>query len=154
MDGAPGNIDFFTVATGGGQVGGNSGIIVATDIWYTLAFTYDGAFMTVYKDGVLGGTPAAQTGTLDVVGGLAGDAFQVGDDVSASGNPMDGNINRVSIYERALCVGEIAELNDNPDLPIQQEPLVWLGQAPVGGTTPKGPLGHPLYGPFAGPIAC
>ena len=28
-----------------------------------------------------------------------------------------------------------------------------LEVAEVGGANPKGPLGHPLYGPFAGPVA-
>ncbi len=40
--------------------------------------------------------------------------------------------------------------------PPMSRPSVQILQSPpaaVGGTTPKGPLGHPFFGPFAGPVA-
>ena len=35
---------------------------------------------------------------------------------------------------------------------VLQVRLLAIGTGAATGTTPKGPLGHPLYGPFAGPI--
>ncbi len=68
---------------------------------------------------------------------------------------FDGRMFDVKIYNRALAAREILDLYRNRDLPIRQDNISLLaaGQAVVG-ANPKGPLTHPLYGPFAGPIAC
>ncbi|KKL75968.1 hypothetical protein LCGC14_2049590 [marine sediment metagenome] len=89
--------------------------------------------------------------TYDVLIGSYNESTGIGPRANSN---FHGEILSVRIWRRALSVGEILELYINPDLPMQEELPVWLGQAPVTGANPKGPLGHPLYGPFAGPIAC
>ncbi len=121
------------------------------DVFAHLVVTYDGTSQRVYIDGVRKNT---QGGTIDT----SGEPIIIGADPDATnggslGNWFGGIIEYVSVYNRALSATEIAELYKNPDLPMQQYHV--LGKAPaVVGTTPKGPLTHPLYGPFAGPIAC
>ncbi len=69
--------------------------------------------------------------------------------------PFDGTISDTKFYNRVLLDGEILNLCRDPYILFRQDPA-WMGQAAAApaGTTPKGPLTHPLYGPFAGPIAC
>ncbi len=117
---------------------------------HQVVFTFDASWLNIYVDGMF------IERTANVVGAIRNNSAQ---DMrmgiaNATVAPINAKINQAVIYNRALSASESQQLYINPDLPMQQELPVWLGQAPVGGTTPKGPLGHPLYGPFAGPIAC
>ncbi len=118
--------------------------------WHTIVGVRTATNLFLYVDGLLAGQDTVTSGDL-----TASQPIEWGRWKAATLEAtLDGVISDTSFYDRALSATEIQALYINPDLPMQEELPVWLGQAPVGGTTPKGPLGHPLYGPFAGPIAC
>jgi len=88
----------------------SEGGILSTDTEYTLAGTYDGAELIVYKDGVkAGGTPPTQTGDID---DSTGDMYLGGQ--SDTSNVWNGEIHYVHIYNRALSAQEIAQIHDDP----------------------------------------
>ncbi len=133
---------------------GGSNFALSTTVFevgetYQVVGVYDGTDTKIYINGKWEDDAPIP---LAPDGGLTPMYFGQGFDVNRF---LDGGISHVIIYNRALAASEIQALSINPDLPIKQDP-VWLGaviSAPAG-TTPKGPLTHPLYGPFAGPIAC
>ncbi len=57
------------------------------------------------------------------------------------------------LWNRELNGGEIAVFTPELFEPFRMAPRRGVKAAAVGGATPKGPLGHPFHGPFAGPIA-
>ncbi len=122
--------------------------VLTLNVWFQVAVTYDSAVssgtLILYKNGV-----AIDSATS--IGAHTDPTTQIG--AFSAGTLWGGQIDDVSIYNRALLAIEIAELYRKPDLLIRQYHV--LGKAPVvAGANPKGPLTHPLYGPFAGPIAC
>ncbi|MCK5019891.1 MAG: LamG domain-containing protein [Candidatus Peribacteraceae bacterium] len=89
--------------------------VLAPDIWYVTAATYDGAFMRNYIDGLLDGSPTARTGTitssaLDVAIGSTAE-----DQTNAE---HLGHIEYVLIYDRALNASEIKQLYRDPTAPF------------------------------------
>lgn len=122
----------------------DAALIADLDVMHTYVLTVVGSDLILYRDGVWIETQA-------IVGNTAWLCTYIG---SGSGPALalDGVMEHASIYSRDLSTSEIAQLYRNPNLPIQREPV--FGFVAAVGTTPKGPLTHPLYGPFAGPIAC
>jgi hypothetical protein len=102
---------FFTFTTG--QVGGFSGMLIDFDAWAQYAFVYDGANMITYKNGLLAGTPQAQTGSIQNSSGtplrLSG-----AESVNASEYAHSGYTDNVSLYRRALRQSEIMRLFTDP----------------------------------------
>ncbi len=69
--------------------------------------------------------------------------------------PFDGDISYVAGWNRPLSNGEVIQLSRDPFGPFRmdaQDELQLLGVAAAGGANPHGPLGHPLWGPLAGPV--
>lgn len=114
------------------------------------ALSDDGTNYTFYNNGVSLGSAASPGGTFTF--SELGDTFGGGFDYA-------GTMEMLMVYNRALLAEEILRLFRDPYILFRQDPLaLWVAATSVGGvppgTNPKGPLGHPLYGPFAGPIAC
>jgi len=116
---------------------------------------YDGAEVQIWIDGVsvsMETDPPVQTGTVDATAGMP---IKIGNAAySSATNEWDDKIYKAAIYSRALTDWEIVTLARDPVRPFQRGPgLVLEGPAAAVGANPKGPLGHPFFGPFAGPIA-
>jgi hypothetical protein len=75
--------------------------------WYHVTATYDGAEMKLYVNGVLDGGPFALVTTP-----ASTDPLLIGKGTGASGNtgPLQGSIDDIRIYNRALDAGEVATL--------------------------------------------
>ena len=96
----------FYLNTSAGQKGGTFFSLPADNLWYHLAFTYDGNNMKMYLNGVVSATIYACTGTVDVAGSGT-------ETIGACGisyfnvMPMD----EVKLWDKALTQTEItAEL--------------------------------------------
>ena len=95
----------------------------------TIAATIDGSTIKVYLNSVRLRDEAQTIGVLN-----SGHNLNIGAVTSTYYWP--GTVYDVKVYVRDLSASEIAALYINPDLPMQQEPPVWLGQVPVGGFKP------------------
>ncbi len=94
------------------QGGGQNTTITANDgVWHHIAYTYDGAEIKVYVDGVLDFTrPETKINT-----GVTGDRqITIGSEGSSDGSltfrPFSGAMDDFRLYNRALSAGEIASL--------------------------------------------
>ncbi len=94
------------------QGGGQNTTITANDgVWHHIAYTYDGAEVKVYVDGVLDFTrPETKINT-----GVAGDRqITIGSEGASDGSltfrPFSGAMDDFKLYNRALSAAEIAEL--------------------------------------------
>ena len=91
------------ISGGDGAVAADSGYTISLNEWHHIAGTYDGSLMSVYVDGNLIATQAAdfQIGTNDMplsIGGRLGV------------NSFNGFIDEVQIYNRSLTGQEVIEL--------------------------------------------
>jgi hypothetical protein len=76
---------------------------VSLGTWHHVLATWDGSFAKIYVDGVLDMTPASYTGSIDTTTGpLTIGAYGDGQ------YPINGNVDEVKIYNRALSAVEIA----------------------------------------------
>ncbi len=119
-------------------------------------FTYNNAAtaQTVYRNGVA--LPVAQTHSDTVVAGddiFDTDKMRIGNRPNSTARAFDGVIYCIYIWKRELNVHEIRRISEDPFGLIRMAPRRIVKAAAVGGANPHNPLGHPLYGPFAGPIA-
>lgn len=130
----------FTKTTSGG-VNADSSSSLTLGQWHHVAGVYDGSTARVYIDGILDGTPAAQSGTfadnnqLVLIG-----AFQ--DFNPTIKNFFPGDISDVRIYDRALSAQEVyaqylnaltAEYAEFPGLDIRR---FFMSIPPVGLSIP------------------
>lgn len=80
--------------------------VLAPDTWYHAAVTYDGSRITIYLNGkvdaAFGAAGLLQPGSRGVTMGRSPDA------VAGYGAPLDGLLDEVAVYGRALGPGEIA----------------------------------------------
>ncbi len=107
------------------------------------ALSWDGTNSRSYKDGILQQTVAL------------GGAFHLSDILAGynlTSFDYDGNLKFLYAYSRVLTASELAFLRNHSPLKLADIP-VGKAAAPIG-ANPKGPLGHPLRGPLAGPIFC
>src|SRR5207248_133449 len=116
--GSPG----FTKGNGDGswkQVASN--IRIPAGEWHHVAGTYDGASLAIYVDGILGGTLANSQGIdwTDQAGGFPSPAQlylgafktnQLGAGATIPDGFMDGKLDEVEIFDRALSSQEVAAL--------------------------------------------
>ena len=125
-------------------------ISVRGDIWHQVAITRNGTTGRIFVDGSQDGSDfVTDAGNVDT-----GQNTLIGDWGGGAAFRVSGLIRDVLIYRRELLSFEIQQLKRDPYILFRQDPA-WMGQvAVVVGANPKGPLTHPLYGPFAGPIAC
>jgi hypothetical protein len=82
---------------------GLAGNTLATGTWYHLGFSYDGAIVRAYRDGAQVGS-AALSGTMN-----GGSGVRLGQQLEA-GLPLNGMIDEVGIWQRALTAPEFAAL--------------------------------------------
>jgi hypothetical protein len=98
---------FYTSNGAGGAQTLDGPTLAVTGTWTHLAFTYDGATMTIYQDG----TPA---GTLSTTGSpfTNGWSISVGSyRPYASGYYFDGRMSDLCIWYRALSAAEVVSIN-------------------------------------------
>ncbi len=103
--------------------------VLTLNVWFQVAVTYDsgvsGGTLVLYKDGV-----AIDSATS--IGVHSDPTTQIG--AYLGGTFWGGQIDDVSIYNRALSANEIQQLYINPDLPMQDEPIWLLFSPSVGGS--------------------
>ncbi len=129
---------------GAGTANVASGLI--SGVAATMAVVGDGTTAFVYINGILKASFAYTASAASTEPLWIGSRSGIASDI-------DGVVFETKFYNRALNASEILGLYRTPDILLRRDPV--LGKVPaVVGTTPKGPLTHPLYGPFAGPIAC
>lgn len=88
--------------------------------WHHIAYTWDGANVYVYLDGVEDAGPDPHTST-----GYAGtDVFWIGDDRIDGNNDLDGAIEDAAMWDKALTGDEIALLakSRGKRMPLQIQP--------------------------------
>lgn len=134
-------------------------VIYAAGQWVTVAVVQDGTGYVYYADGIpqamsdFAASSSDLTAWNATVAGL--DRTRIGREADLTdSNTFDGIISDVSSYNRALSASEILQLYRNQYILFDRSHVpLWQSQI-AAGANPKGPLTHPLYGPFAGPIAC
>jgi len=75
-----------------------------TGVWYHVAATWDGATVSIYVDGVIDAKPSSRSGTI----GADNRAVYIGG--QPNGDLLDGALDDVRLYSRALADGDIVEL--------------------------------------------
>ncbi len=102
----------------------------------TLVITHTGtALPRIYINGIFEETLPeilTPTGTADTIHNTT---MMLGSNPGNS-RDWDGTMYRVSVYNRVLSASEILDLEINPDLPMQEDP-VWWGQAVSAITIPR-----------------
>jgi len=85
---------------------------IADSSWYHIAMTYDGTTFSLYKNGVLD-TAVAVSGPIDscIGGGLRFGYDHLRWAPISTGNSMNGLIDDIGIWNRALSAQEITQLN-------------------------------------------
>ncbi|MEP4078165.1 PQQ-dependent sugar dehydrogenase [Haloferula sp.] len=96
-----------------------NGVLTLND-WNHLAVTYDGANMVIYVNGSQVAT-GAKTGTIS---GSGGALIGLGNQPTGAGDRgLDGLLDDVCIFSRALSAGEISDLA-NPTIPANSPPVI------------------------------
>ena len=97
--------------------------------WHHFVVTYDGAFINIYVDGIIGdATPAAMTGPT----------FSAGPSDTYFGAAIEnfsfkGDLDHVIVYNRGLSAGEVASLYAEPFQMFHREPIeLWVGSVGAG----------------------
>lgn len=102
------DVNFWIQPAAGGQVAAGSGTTLSTGVWHHLVGTYDGATLRLYINGIqAANTPLAgtiRTSAIPVRIG-AGSGTTV-----AQEEPVDGRIDDVRIYDRAITPAEVTSL--------------------------------------------
>lgn len=96
---------------GSGWQGTNFSNSLVIDTWQHLAFTYDGTLVTLYKNGTRD-TSFAFTGLIDsCIGGGLRFGFNHLRFFSSTGDPFNGSIDDIGMWNRALSPEEISQLS-------------------------------------------
>ena len=118
----------------------NGTAMFSTGRWVNLVCTWDGVTMRVYRDGVqlpgsLWGSSAGLTGSItDCIGGM----LQFGRWWSVDPKWFNGKIDDIAIWDRALSVTEIAQINSS-------RPVVNWSNGAVGASTIVAPVQNTVY---------
>jgi hypothetical protein len=78
---------------------------LAVNQWYYIGFTYDGANLKNYVNGVLDATTSGST----TIGATSASTFKIGYSIFGAGRYFRGSIDDVTIYNRALTAVEIQQ---------------------------------------------
>ncbi len=123
------------------------------NVWYFMVGSWSkaGGVGRIYVDGVLNGTVALTSSLATNTSPL--EVGRLRSDGSPSFFGHDGQIAMAGVLDIELSAVEIQQWSCDPFGPFRMvEDAEWLSVAAAGGATPHGPLGHPLWGPFAGPV--
>ena len=118
------------------------------DRWYQIVGVWDGIGIGLFID-------AVQRANISTSGAIADNAKELGfgGHPDSGGRYIDGFISHIRIWSRALSLDNIEWLRYEPFSMIKPRfRRTWFDVAAVAGANPKGPLGHPLYGAFGGPL--
>lgn len=91
----------FYITTGGTIKQNITAGVISVNTNYYFCGTWDGTTMRSYRNGVAIGTPSTPGGTMTTISTTAL--------ISNAGEPMDGTIFNVQVYNRALSAAEIAQ---------------------------------------------
>jgi hypothetical protein len=136
--------------------GGNAdttGLSLATSGLEIVTARFDGTTLNQYQNGAKSGSSATSSGTLNAA---TANWFIGGDKDGLSQSKFAGCVAGVMAWNRALPDEEISVLSNRFfDVWEQEEPIAPIFgdlTAPPAGAHPVSPFGHPLHGPFGGPI--
>jgi len=88
------------------QVGGAFNITLTADTWQHVVMTYDGVTLKGYKNGVVGSTTYADTGSI----AIGTNTIRIGGGGGSSEGNWDGKMDETRIYNRALSATEVSDL--------------------------------------------
>jgi hypothetical protein len=100
--GSPGNQIMMEIKNTGGTTIQAKSPDYSANTWIHVAGTYDGNEVRLYIDGILKDS-ASQTGNIED----AGDALTIGNDATGTSQAINGSIDEVRVYKRALTAEEI-----------------------------------------------
>lgn len=131
---------------------------LSANVWYHVVATYDGANLRTYIDGTLDNTGADTRNPTD-----GEDTLKIGARGNDAGTPLNGSIDDVRIYNRALSAGEIQRLyqQSQPKINVTKNSLDYglvghwtFDGSDISGTRAKDRSGNNAHGTIAnGPIA-
>ena len=148
---------FFLIRRGSGDTGRlrvlhnstaaplESAIFMNPGEWHALVLQWDGANVRLWSNGINYDTTAITTSIAWNLGSLMANVDATGDDTA-------GDMSVFIAAGRAWTTDEVMEWSHDPLGFLEIDDEIFGRVAAVGGATPKGPLGHPFHGPFAGPV--
>jgi hypothetical protein len=80
-----------------------SSVAISDSGWHQLAATFDGTTATLYVDAIAAGTSSPRLATN-------GDSLVIGEKLGETDEPVNGDVDDVAIYGRALSGAELAQL--------------------------------------------
>jgi len=109
------------------QYGGDfTGSVITLNTWEQFAFVNDGVKLKAYINAVLSGTDFNVTGTFS----QSATTVTMGDENDTG---LDGKIDHVMIFNRALSASEIQQLYREPFCMFERDPIeLWTGATSVG----------------------
>jgi hypothetical protein len=108
------------------QFSGNAGS-VTSNRWYHIVVTGDGTNSKIYKDGI-----RQLTFTQDkTLADLSDGGLLIGDDISWTNEPLNGQVANALLYKRALTEREILDLHADPLAPFRQRRSIPFGVTPT-----------------------
>jgi hypothetical protein len=96
----------FQIGSGTGKVQGS---VISTGVWYHVAFVCDGSNVTLYVDGSSAGSVSRGSGQANSSGAIILGAW-VSSGGAVNGNFMNGSIDEIGLWTRALSGAEISQL--------------------------------------------
>jgi len=112
-----------TVAVGGSTYSANGAAVLTVNTWLHVASTYDGETLIVYTDGSAGTPQTSPSGALN---SSTADLW-IGDHPSVSPRQLNGYIDEVRIYNRALSAAEVLAIVQG-DQPATSSSVTTLNQ--------------------------
>lgn len=125
----------------------------------TVVVTVSSTIVSLYIDGIFDNSTAITNGLGDSISLYA---WLIGGRQNTPGPPPTygslwvGRVNYTFLYDYPLSASEVAQLYREPFGMFEREPIeLWVAATSgvVPSVAPKGPLSHPLCGPFGGPVA-
>lgn len=123
---------------------------VAINTLHHIVYTRGGTTQHIYIDGVDQSLLVDSPQTLSTV--TTPRVIGASDVGFTPAQFFSGKQDEVRLYNRAINAAEVWSLYTQPYLEFEPEEI-FIAKAPAaGGANPHFPLGHPLHGPFAGPV--
>jgi len=120
--------DYYTYKTGPTAVQSTLSGNLADGSWHQLVMTRTNVQQEIYRDGILGDSDATGAALVTTTTPLVFGGEYDGD------NPVEGQIDNIMIFDRALTVVEIQQLYYDPFCMFEREPLIInTAAAPTGG---------------------